>query len=175
MDAGKGQGNRRAVTIGTILIVLGLVFFVGQFLDLEGPLFLVGLGSVFLAAYAIGRRLLGFLIAGNVLLAIGVFSGLENALVIPGTLAGALFFVMLGAAFVGVYVIHSRVAASWGTRNWAIITGLGLWAFALFVLAVEYAVLLPPAVWDTLWRLWPLLLIGIGIWQILARLRAAKG
>lgn len=159
---------------GTVLVVLGLVFFVGQFFALEGSLFLVGLGGALLAAYALGRRLLGFLIAGCVLLAIGVFAGIDELALLPETIAGPLFFLMLGAAFVAVYVIHSRFSASWGGRNWALITGLALWAFATFVFLVENTALLSPTAWDLLGRFWPLVLIAIGLWQLFRRLQDAR-
>jgi hypothetical protein len=168
------RGRRGGVTVGVVLVVLGLVFFIGQFVDLEGPLFLVGLGLVFLAVYSLGRRLLGFVIAGWVLLAIGVFAGLDEANVLPGTVEGPVFLVLLGAAFLLVYLAHTRALASWGARNWPLIAGLVLWAIGALILLIENAVLLPPEARNVILRWWPLVLIAAGLWLLARRLQESR-
>ena len=175
MSTEPNRRNRRPIVAGTILIALGLYFFVGQFLNLEGPLFFVGLGAVFLAAYALGRRLLGFLIAGNILVAIGLFSAIDELDVLPSTLSGALFFLMPGSAFIGVYVMRNRAAYPQSRRGWALITGLALWAFAAFIFLVENAVLFSSAAWASILRFWPVILILLGLWLLLRRLQEVRG
>jgi len=167
--------SRRATTAGIILVALGLIFLIDEVFQLRGEPFLIGVGIAFIVAYYNSRRLLGFILAGSVLLALGLHSTLMDARLLAGTFEGGLFFLLLGAAFLVVYLVHTRVLAKPGRRNWPLVTGIVLWAVGAMTLLAENYYLLPAEAWDLVARFWPVLLIALGGWLLLRQAQGNRG
>lgn len=139
----------RRVVGGIILIVVGLGLLALQLLEgLGRSSWLLLVGSLFLVGYFV-RRTYGFLIAGSILLGIGL-----------GQLGEELFDVGdgietigLGLGFVSIYAIDrmDRAAAPW----WPLIPGLILVATGLGSVGGEIA--------NVMDYVWPGLLILIGL------------
>lgn len=114
--------------LGTILIGVGILALLGRAGLLEGAGTLFVLSAVALAIYAFsgGHRKysnIASLIPGLVLVAIGISIYLEQRFNISD---GAILF-WLSAAFLGIYLIHTRIAGSdWGSRYWPLFPGCGL-------------------------------------------------
>lgn len=119
--------------IGLILVSVGVLMLLGNLGMLDGEFMLLGVGAIFLIFYGIsGRdndsRKVGLLIPGLIIIAVGLFAQLESRL----DNAPYLFFVFLGLAFLGVYVIHTRNIQG---GKWPLFPALGLFGFAAFVFA----------------------------------------
>ncbi len=155
---------KRQNLLGFILVGLGIYFLLLNTGVLGGDFFLLFLAAAFIAAYfALGRNL-GMLIPGTVIGAIGTFSVVEDAGIIPGD-GGPLFLLFLGIAFLLVWLIHTLpYGEGWGGKNWPLFPGgiLALLGVAFYIednLSLRER-LAPVAPY------WPLILIAVGVWVL---------
>lgn len=119
--------------IGLILVSVGLLMLLGNMGVLDGEFTLLAIGTAFLIFYGIsGRdtetRKVGLLIPGLIIMAVGTFAQLESRF----DNAPYMFFVFLGLAFLGVYLIHTRNIQG---GKWPLFPAIGLFGFAAFVFA----------------------------------------
>ncbi len=156
--------------IGFILLAVGIVNLASRQGWISGEYFLVGLGAVFLIAYFVRQRPIGFLIPACILIMLGFYSNMLNAgrLFLKGNVEGAAFFFFMAIAFYMVFFIHNARKERNGKRaGWAVVTGTALAAFGVFVFAAGH--------WDiTKWlgmaeRYWPLLLIAAGLYLVFTK------
>ena len=148
-EAVKKHRDRAALTLGSVLVVLGAVLLAGRFSDVVaagGPALWIGLG--FLAWWAFNGNY-GLLLPAGVLTGLGV-----------GLMLGEIGFygnavaLGLGAGFLAIYaldVLRRLRRSSW----WPLVPGIVLVAVGL---------LQHTSGWDALGELgWPLLLIILGM------------
>jgi hypothetical protein len=160
------QQRRGGLIGGLILILLGIVFLVQQlYPDLIGGwVFLVGLGVIFLLAYAFSRQY-GFLIPGCIFVGLGV----PVALLETNTLAeadnGGIVVLGLGLGFVAIWLVDMLVERGRPGGWWPLIPGGILTLVGAGILAENLSYLAAIGKW------WPLLLILLGLWIIVDRLR----
>ncbi len=119
--------------IGLILVSVGVLMLLGNLGVLGGEFMLLAIGAAFLIFYGLsGRetvsRKVGLLIPGLIIIAVGLFAQFESQL----ENAPYMFFVFLGLAFLGVYLIHTRSIEG---GKWPLFPALGLFGFAAFVFA----------------------------------------
>jgi hypothetical protein len=164
------MGNKKI--IGLILILIGLINFASRQGWIAGEYFLIGLGAVFLIAYFIRQRPIGFLVPSCILILLGTYANLQNSslLFMNGRMEGAAFFFFMAIAFYLIFFIHNFRNGSLERKTiWPAIVGTALTAFGIFVYAVEY--------WNItkfligINRIWPLILIVIGLYLILTKQR----
>ncbi len=142
-------------SLGTVLVILGLLMLVVQVGTITGEYLLLALGAVLIAAYYLTGFRSGFLIAGSILSAVTIFGLLDSR----GRLesySGALFFLFVGLAFAFVYVIEAAVGKD---SRWAIFPSLALLALSgvIYLSEMGYVHL------QAIGRYWPVLLIIAGI------------
>ncbi|MBI4675135.1 MAG: hypothetical protein HY741_26130 [Chloroflexi bacterium] len=140
--------NRGRVIAGAVLVLLGIAFFVMNFLGGLGQAAIIfAVGAVFLVAY-FGTRQYGFLIPGCIIMGIGLgqfgaagfsFSGF-------GSLA-------LGVGFIAIFVMDWLYGGK--MRWWPLIPGGILVLGALAEASATLQILLS--------RGWPLILVVIGL------------
>jgi hypothetical protein len=123
--------------LGIILIGVGLFILLSTLNLIGEDMFLYLLSGGFLFAYfSLGAREhyrnIGFLIPGTVLLAVALFSDLQN-LEFFNMLGGGLFFILLGLAFFIVF-IHTSAFTSW---DWPIYPAVSLILFGIFMIFLE--------------------------------------
>lgn len=125
--------------IGLILVSVGVLMLLGNLGVLDGEFMLFALGAAFLIFYGLsGRetesRKVGLLVPGLIIIAVGLFTQFESRL----EDAPYMFFVFLGLAFLGVYLIHTRKIEG---GKWPLFPTLGLFGFAAFVfVATNYEI-----------------------------------
>lgn len=134
--------NKKSMVIGSILILAGLITGLSTLGFANDGAVLFVLGGAFLAAYIAYKRLLGFLIPGCVLSALGIFVTLD--LDKTGEPAdGGFAMLLIGLAFLAVFLIHTsrRYEGGWGARYWPLFPAAGTMAIGAALLAVSYKVL----------------------------------
>ncbi|MFN8473648.1 MAG: hypothetical protein U0822_15775 [Anaerolineae bacterium] len=153
----RHEPSRRLVP-GLILVGLGIIFLIAQFVPLGNWILLI-LGLVFLVAYFVSR-LPGLLWPGSILTGLGAGLLASQLIGVQDTLTGALVLAGLSLGFFAVYIIDALitppapVGALWAGG------GTGIAAVIVWFVALG---IVPPNIWDALGRLWPLILIVIGI------------
>jgi len=146
-----GTKNGSAVA-GLILIALGVVFLIGQRVDLGGAFWLICIGTVFVVAY-LGTRSYGLLIPGGILLGLGTGEWLDHSQL------------GLGLGFISIFVIDClvyRAGAATGAKLshwWPLIPGV---IIVIGPLLQEFR-----GIRRIVRQWWPLVLIGIGIYVLL--------
>lgn len=146
--------------IGVLLVVIGIFILLNTLNLISDEIFLYLLSGGFIFTYFIlgGRkhyRNIGFLIPGSILLAIALFSDLQR-LESFDSLGGGLFFIMLGLAFLVVF-IHTTAFEKW---DWPIYPAAALIIFGIFVLFVENSDFIQKL--EYLNYITPLVLIAVG-------------
>ncbi|MDP3702869.1 MAG: hypothetical protein Q8R78_00550 [Candidatus Omnitrophota bacterium] len=109
--------DRQRSVIGIVLIALGVLFLVGQRLDIGGEGVVAVIGLAFLTAYAFTRNY-GFLVPGGIMTGLGIGIIYETLL----DANGAPVLLGLGLGFTTIYVIsrlRERMSADW----WPLIPG----------------------------------------------------
>ncbi len=147
--------RRRGLIIGLVLILVGLVGLVPRYYgygEMTGGTVLWLIAAGFFMAYW-SRRILGFLIAGSMVAAIGTFVMLQAFRPAFPADSGGLFFILIAAAFFFIYLVGTR------PDSWPIIPGLATLGFGVFILSMEFRG----------WRIYvfPVLLMAAGVWMIL--------
>lgn len=164
MDA---KPSRRGLVPGLVLIGLGILMLLGQFVHLGGGVFLVGLGLVFLILYA-GTRSYHFLIPGCILVGLGVPIAFGEANLVQGEQYGGWIVAGLGLGFCAIWVIDklfTRVS-SW----WPLVPGVILLLIGSGIVLTAQG-LLSPQVLSLLENWWPVILVAIGAWILFEQLR----
>jgi hypothetical protein len=152
--------------LGIILVVAGLLIYFANVGIFAGEFVLIGIGAAFIAVYFMARRHTGFLVAGCVITAVGLFAAVDRWF--PGRDHGYLFFLMLALAFAAVYLVESFVRRE---AVWALYVSLGLGVFSAFIMIVEN----DPPLFRGVASFWPILLVGLGIWLLVDSQRKNGG
>ena len=153
---------QRPPVAGIVLILLGALFLLGQWLNVGGEGVVAMIGLAFLAAYAFTRQY-GFLVPGGIMTGLGIGIIYEDRL----RAEGAPVLLGLGLGFISIYVIsrvRGRMPADW----WPLIPGGVLTVIGLFLAAGQTGLL------GAVGRWWPLVLIAIGLY-IIFRQRSQPG
>lgn len=143
-----------------ILIGLGLLLLIGNFVSLGGGAFFLGLGLAFLIARIVTRQC-GLAVPAGILLGFGAYLALTETRAVPqGTDSGGWFFICLGLGFVAVYLIGLRPGVIWPFFPAGILLGFGV---SLLGLIDGW----PLAQWAGLALYWPIVLVVVGLWLLI--------
>jgi hypothetical protein len=130
-----GQSGPSALTLGAILIVVGLLLFVGQMLDIGfddigWPFFIILIGVVILAIGLFVNREEGMVVGGTVVTTVGAVLAYQNATGLWATWAYAWALVGPAASGLGLLIWGIRTADARDVRNgtWGLLGGLALFA-----------------------------------------------
>lgn len=148
--------NRSRLIPGLILIALGIVLLLVQYIEFGPGLVLVLLGLVFLAGYA-GTRSYGVLIPGCILGGLGLGIMFQR----PPFLGDAAPLIGLGLGFCAIFAIQLIVA---GRPHWWPLVPGALLVVAGILTSWQQGQLL-------LERGWPLILIAAGLFVLAAQFR----
>lgn len=160
---------------GLILIAIGLLALVGNFVDLIGlgdlaVFFMAGLGTLFLL-WGILTRETGLIIPGGIISGIGwgiaLVAGPFNW--VSGDAEGGVFMLAFAAGWVAITLLTAVFTSK--THWWALIPG-GI--MALIGLAVLYGGLFANAL-TLLGSLWPVVLIILGVAILFGARKAQQG
>jgi hypothetical protein len=149
---------------GAILIALGTLLLAGQLFrgDWIGQFILLVLGGIFLLA-GITNQNYGLLVPGSILSGLGVGVLLEKSLpFLSSDARGSIVVLALAAGFVIIMPLGAVFART--VRVWPLVVG-GLLGFIGTVSFVG-SILNIPNIGD---RLWPLILVALGVYLILRR------
>ena len=145
---------------GIILVGIGVIALISQFVDLSrlDQFILPGLGAAFLL-WGIVQRKAGPLIPGGILMGIGL-----GSLVVANNTsdeAGGLFLIIFASGWMLIALLSAIFTAE--TQWWALIPAgiIGFIGMAVSVGGVAMTML------ATLGKLWPLILIGVGIYVLI--------
>lgn len=165
----RSNPNKTYIT-GSILILLGILFFVGQVVQspVFGLLILPGLGLIFII-WALLVRSFGLLIPGGILLGIGVGDLLIGGL--PTTLSGlddgGVYLIAFGLGWMLIALLSPLTTH--GFQWWPLIPGGILSSLGLLILAGAWG--------ETILQLasyvWPLILVALGVYILFKRTRSA--
>jgi len=161
----QSKPRKSGVVTGTLLILLGILLLIAQFVKFEGWIFLTGLGIVFLAAGWLLKNY-GFLIPGGILTGLGIGIGVGESGYIPeGPGQAGAIVLGIGFGFVLVWAIGWFVTEE---RNaWPLIPGgiLGVVGGLLLAGSAGLEVL------ELLGNFWPAILIVIGLVVLVSAFR----
>jgi hypothetical protein len=156
---------------GVILVIIGVLWTLSNFQLINSQWFLPAIGLVFVAPYFYKgstkhKGTIGFLIAGCIIIMVGLFTLINDSFHL-GLLEGSLFFFFVGMAFLPVYFIHTRHLTNQdsGHQRWPLYTSLVTIGFGIFVLLTETAH--TPLMRRIYPLVWPSLLIILGLYIIL--------
>ncbi len=155
---------------GLIMIGLGVVFLVGQFLPI-GDWILLIMGLAFLVSYFVTRRD-GLLWPAGVLSGLGVAIIVGNTLRLDGPLMAGAILLGLAGGFFSIYILDqvftppTPVAPLWA--------GLGTGLAGVLSVLIGMGVL-PENAWGVVGQLWPIFLILAGISTVVGALRRREG
>jgi hypothetical protein len=147
---------RRSVA-GIILIALGGLFLLGEYLRVGGEAIVALIGAAFLVAYALTRQY-GFLVPGGIMTGLGIGIIYEDRV----SAGGAPVLLGLGAGFVLIYAVSAlrgRMPGDW----WPLIPGGILAAIGLMLASDATGALAVVGRW------WPLVLVLVGLYIVLRR------
>ncbi len=140
---------------GVILILLGVIFIIGQRLGVGGEGVVAAIGLVFLIAFAFTRNY-GFLVPGGIMTGLGI--GIVYQSQVEG--GGAPILLGLGLGFVSIYALDAagrRAVRGW----WPLIPGAVLTLVGLLSASGSQGWLGIVGQW------WPLVLILVGGYLLL--------
>lgn len=153
------MNKNKSVFSGLGLIVLGAVFMVSQFVEIDGRFFLPLLGLGFIG-WSVLSRTQGLLIPGGILSGIGLGVVLAEsawAVRLEGDLEGSLFLLGFAAGWVSIVVLTKLFFNEF--QWWPLIPG-GIMAL-IGVGILTDGVLLETV--GSIGKMWPLILIAIGV------------
>ena len=155
--------QKKDLTGGLILVAIGLIALVGQFVTVSLPgnwglLIVPGLGALFLV-WGILTRNAGLVIPGGILSGVGwgIYAIVTPFSIWQGDNEGGVFLIFLGLGF-GLITLITAVFTE-ETHWWALIPG-GIIAFVGIAILFGGALL---SVVAFLGKLWPVVLILLGI------------
>jgi hypothetical protein len=163
--------KQSSIVVGTILIVVGVLFLLAQFfpglapnLDISAqwPLIVVAVGSLLLVSALFGAPALA--IPGSIVAGIGSILYVQN---LTNTWASWSYVWALIPGFVGIGLIIAGILGHQRGKSWR--EGgrlIGLSAIMFLIFGAFFNGL------GGIGRYWPVLLIVLGLWQLLPR-RAA--
>jgi hypothetical protein len=147
----KDGHGRETLVGGLILVGLGTLLLIGQFVPDVGRYVALVIGLGLLALFVV-KRDYGLLVGGGIVTGVGV--GILGATMFEGTAAGAAFMICLGLGFLGVlalsYLMRLPERHWWPAIPGLILTGIGL-ALAVGGMALELV------------NYWPVVLIVLGV------------
>ena len=155
---------------GLIMIGLGVLFLIGQFVPI-GDWMLLILGLAFLVSYFVTRRD-GLLWPAGVLSGLGVAIVVGNALRLDGPLLAGAMLLGLSGGFFSIYILDqiftppTPVAPLWA--------GFGTGLAGVLSVLIGLGVLSENA-WAVVGQLWPIFLILAGIATVFGALRRREG
>lgn len=144
----------RRSTTGIILVLLGILFLLGQWANIGGESVVAIIGLALLVAYAFTGHY-GLLVPGGIMTGLGVGIVYETRL----NGSGAPVLLGLGLGFLSIYVIgrtRGRMSGDW----WPIIPGGILTVIGLIIAAGQTGLL------GAIGRWWPAVLILLGLYLI---------
>jgi len=100
--------KQRNMILGIILICVGVLLFLHNFHIHIRDVLLLGVGIVLFSFYFIKKKT-GFLLAGIILMCIGIAQFLYSMRFIDEDIFKALFFTLLGVAFLILYFVKKQV------------------------------------------------------------------
>ena len=159
---------------GILLVLLGLFILFEQIFDfqmMDGAL-LTGLGLIFILWGATQRKA-GLLVPGGIL--IGLSAGIilvEDVNSIPEPYAGGAFLLALAAGFGLVTLLVQLFTTEkywWATIVAAVLSFVGTSVIIMELPDAEPLKQLVEAVFNGLQYIWPLALVGLGLWIIFKR------
>ncbi|MEX1071652.1 MAG: hypothetical protein WEC37_03410 [Anaerolineales bacterium] len=169
MDANR-RGN---LVIGLLLLLIGGWFLAVQFypqlgdlvqIDYQWPLIVVGVGLVFLIM-AVLVRAPGLAVPASIIGGIGAILYYQNN---SGDWESWAYAWTLIPGFVGFGVLLTNLLEG---KLWkGLKEGVGLMLFSLFMFGIFSGFLGGPEIFS---RLWPLFLIGAGVWMLVKGMRGS--
>ena len=145
---------------GAVLITIGVGLLLAQLFGDAEQYVLLGVGLVLLVIFAVTRNP-GALIGGGIVTGLGL--GVIVATVAEDEIAGAAVLFGLGGGFIAIWLIGYLLKMR-ETAFWPLIPGSILVLIGFVTLAGTEAA-------DQLERLWPLLIIGLGVIVLVAAMR----
>jgi hypothetical protein len=151
--------DRRSLTVGVVLLLLGAFFLLSRAFDFSGPGVTLSLiGTIFLVLSAI-RGMRGPLLPGGILLGLGVGFLLRTPLewALP---RWATIVLGLGAGFLLVALLD-RIAGRSGRRPSPLVPGVSLVGVALFAALAQLTPIVELV--ERVQDLWPWALVAAGV------------
>lgn len=169
--------DRGALIAGTVVIVIGLIFLLAQFIPDVGRWVVLLIGLIFLGGFVV-RRDYGLLVAGCIISGVGAGVVLEG--ILDDQWSGSVMLFSIAAGFVAIWVISALLRQGGGEWARGVDRGVGraLW-WPLIpggILALIGVVVLAEEGFDSdVLRWWPLLLIGAGVIILASALSGRRG
>ncbi|HEX2999811.1 MAG TPA: hypothetical protein VHR86_06205 [Armatimonadota bacterium] len=165
VDRAQRRARGRMIA-GAILILVGLMTFLSQFVPTAGLLFLPGLAVIFLAWGLLARNI-GLIIPGGILAGIGGGTLLMTGpfAAVPEPARGGVFLLCFAAGFVLITILAPFVLPNPRFVWWPLIP-------AFFMAFTGAALFIGPAGTTALQYLgygWPVVLVALGLYMILRR------
>lgn len=169
------ETNQRSnLIVGVLLLLVGGLFLAAQFfpqlgelirIDYQWPLIVVGVGLFFLIM-AVLVRTPGLAVPASIIGGIGCLLYYQNS---TGDWESWAYAWTLIPGFVGVGVMLTQLIEG---KLWrGLKEGVSLMLFSLFMFGIFSGFLGGPEIFS---RLWPLFLIGAGIWMLLKSMRGSR-
>ena len=167
------EPSRPGVVAGILLILLGALFMVLQFIDFDfwgelWPFIIIGVGLLFFVAMFVSGRGNGALaIPGSVITMVGLILLFHNTFGFWETWAYAWTLIVV-AAGIGINIFGRYTNQDKARQSGGIVARIGLVLFILFGIFFELFIGLT-GVFEGSSLLWPVLLILLGVYLLLAR------
>ena len=148
---------------GAVLIIIGLVFLAGRLAPGIEPFIPLAIGLILLAIFLVSRSSAALVPGGIVS---GVGAGILLSEAYPEPLGGALFLISLGTGFALVALL-SMLMAMPERHGWALIPGGILITIGVLTYAGEQG----RDVFELIGTWWPIALVALGAWMLIAAMR----
>jgi len=160
--------KQSSIIIGTILILVGILFLLVQFfpglavnldISLQWPLIIIAVGTLLLLSAFLGTPALA--IPGSIVAGIGGILYIQN---LTNTWSSWSYVWTLIPGFVGIGLIIAGVLGHQRRNSWREGSRLLLISAVLFLVFGAFF-----NGFSNVGQYWPVLLIGVGLWQLLPR------
>ncbi|MBK7896054.1 MAG: hypothetical protein WAS33_29665 [Candidatus Promineifilaceae bacterium] len=161
-----------SIIVGTILIAVGVLFLLAQFIpglaasldiSLQWPLIIVAVGGLLILSAFLGTPALA--IPGSIVTGIGIILYVQN---LTNTWSSWSFVWALIPGFVGIGLLIAGTLGHERRQSWREgVRLIGISGMLFLIFGAFFNGL------GSIGRYWPVLLIGLGLWQLLPR-RSAK-
>lgn len=152
---------------GILLLVIGLAWLLKNLGIYQGDYFLLGLATLLMLFYILSGQRIAYLISSLLIFALCTSSLLPAYLTLPHFLKDTLLFYLLGLVFLLLFVFHTRHYQEKRARNWPLTTASVLF-FLGFLMYILTANIIPPAILGRIDLFWPLALLVISLYSIVA-------